>query len=93
MAIFNLNFLLKVGQVEMCQNPSPISTGDRNNHMYTHEKVQWGNNLHDSYSGQEIGRCIIHVRTFSEKNPFYASTSLHIIDFDPDATCPVTCSD
>ena len=26
MAIFNLNFLLKVGQVEMCQNPSPIST-------------------------------------------------------------------
>ena len=27
MAIFNLNFLLKVGQVEMCQNPSPISTG------------------------------------------------------------------
>ena len=28
MAIFNLNFLLKVGQVEMCQNPSPISTLD-----------------------------------------------------------------
>ena len=29
MAIFNLNFLLKVGQVEMCQNPSPISTAVR----------------------------------------------------------------
>ena len=26
MAIFNLKFLLKARQVEMCQNPSPIST-------------------------------------------------------------------
>ena len=26
MTIFRLNFLLKVGQIEMCQNPSFIST-------------------------------------------------------------------
>ena len=38
MAIFNLNFLLKVGQVEMCQNPSPIST--------QHNKTKYGGPAH-----------------------------------------------
>ena len=55
MTIFRLNFLLKVGQMKVCQNPSFIST-----HVCSGNCKELPTSLYP-YKQKHAGRCLLNV--------------------------------